>query len=198
MNKHHPAVDQGTRFGTWDDPTSRLIYHDAMPALLSGIDTGGRTLDLGGGNGLACESFEHVGTVDVDPDKNPDVLADILSYTPPQVWDRVLLRYVLHYLDDDQVHALMMHIASYHHGPVVLIQFVNQDLDAKYANSVNELKWFRTEWHLRTLVEQPPWCVTQRLAVEYDVAPEFYANRLGAVDPTGHPETVVSYLLERC
>lgn len=190
-------LDQGTAFGTWADPTSRLIYHDAMGALLSGIERPTRVLDLGGGNGLAREWFPGAVTVDLDPAKDPDVLADALEYTPAQPYDLVLLRYVLHYLPDPLVRDLLVHVATYHRGPVVVIQFVNEDLEAKAANSVGELKCFRTEWHLRTLVDREPWELVRRIAVSYDVDPEFYRNRLHHPDPTGHPETVVSYLLER-
>src|SRR5690606_29386581 len=108
------------------------------------------TLDLGGGNGLSREWFDQVTTVDIDPTKAPDVEADILTYTPPVPPTRVLMRYVLHYLTDSQVIDLLDHIAGYC-GELVVIQFVNDDLAAKQANSVNETKVFRTETHLRSL-----------------------------------------------
>ena len=37
-------IDQGTNFGTWEDTTSRLLYDDAMPAMLNGINTSGNVL----------------------------------------------------------------------------------------------------------------------------------------------------------
>lgn len=187
------TIDAGTSFGTWTDPTSRLIYHDAMPALLSGTPRGGRVLDLGGANGLSRNWFTDVTTVDSDPSKQPDIVADVLDWAPDTSYDRVLLRYVLHYLRDDQVTALMQHLRTWHHGEVTLVQFVNADLAAKRANSVNEVKHFRTEEHLRALL--PPWWVHRRIAVEYDVDPEFYRQRLRHPHPTGHRETVVAYTL---
>jgi hypothetical protein len=189
-------VDQGTRFGTWNDPTSRLMYHDAMPALLSGVRRDGLTLDLGGGNGLATEWFDHLVTVDTDVTKDPTVVADALRYVPPQYPERVLIRYLLHYLTDDEVRQLLRNVARYSEGPVIVIQFVNNDLASKYANSVNETRWFRTETWTRNLVESKPWRITQQIKIDYDVVPAFYANRLGAKHPTGHPETVVSWVLE--
>jgi hypothetical protein len=189
-------VDAGVQFGTWPDPTSRLIYQDAMPALLSGIARTGTTLDLGGGNGLSRQWFDQVHTVDADPGKQPDEVADALTYVPDTSYDRVLLRYVLHYLRDGEVVALLQHVATYHHGPVVLVQFVNDDLDAKYANSVNERKHFRTEDQVIHLLSFAPWRVHQRIAVEYEVHPDFYRHRLGHPNPTGHRERVVAYLLE--
>lgn len=187
-------VDQGALFGTWEDETSRLMYEAAMPALLVGTDTTGRTLDLGGGNGLASRWFPNLTTVDTDPYKTPDVVADALSYVPSESYDRVLLRYVLHYLDDAQVAQLMHHIASWHHGELTVVQFTNVDLAAKQANSVNERKWFRSEPQLRDLLA--PWVPFHRVAVSYDVVPDFYRNRLGATDPTGHRETTVAYDLK--
>ena len=64
------------------------------------------------------------------------------------------------------------------------------------ANSVNETKTFRTERQLAALLTvSGTWNITRRVAVEYDVDPEFYRNRLGATHPTGHPERVVAYTL---
>lgn len=188
-------VDAGTDFGLWPDETSRLMYHAAMPALLVGTDRSGWTLDLGGGNGLSRQWFDLVVTVDSDAGKHPDVVANITTWKPLYPVDRVLLRYVLHYLSDFDVCALMAHIASYHHGPLTVIQFVNDDLGAKLANSVNEDKWFRSEEELRDLLR--PWQVQHRVAVEYEVVPEFYANRLGHPNPTGHRERVVAYDLTK-
>ena len=45
-------IDQGTNFGTWEDTTSKLLYDDAMPAMLNGVNTEGKVLDYGGANGL--------------------------------------------------------------------------------------------------------------------------------------------------
>lgn len=189
------SVDAGTAFGTWDDETSRLIYRDAMPALLSGVDAGAKVLDLGGGNGLMRRWFDDLTTVDSDAAKRPDVLADITTHRPTGTYDLVLLRYVLHYLSDKQVRTLMHHVTGWHHGPLLVVQFVAPDanaLAAKQANSVNEVKHFRTEPELRGLLT--PWQPVHRVAVEYDVVPEFYANRLAHPNPTGHPERVVAYL----
>lgn len=187
-------VDAGTAFGLWDDETSRLMYRDAMPALLSGVNAKGKVLDLGGGNGLLRRWFDRLTTVDTDAAKQPDVLADITTYRPDVPYNLVVLRYVLHYLPDSGVRRLLAHVATYHHGPLLVVQFVAPDeqaLRAKQANSVNETKWFRTEEQLRALLA--PWEPVHRVAVEYDVVPEFYTNRLAHPAPTGHPERVVAY-----
>jgi hypothetical protein len=188
------GVDGGADFGTWGDETSQLIYHDAMPALLAGVDRTGLVLDLGGGNGLARQWFPRLHTVDLDREKGPDEVANIATYRPARVYDLVLLRYVAHYFDDTALARLLHRIASWHRGPLLLIQFVNDDLVAKHANSVNETKWFRTEDQLQALLA--PWLPTHRVAVEYDVVPDFYRNRLGHPNPTGHRERVVAYLCE--
>lgn len=187
-------VDQGQAFGSWGDPTSRLIYHDAMPALLSGVDRSGHVLDLGGGNGLAREWFPNLTTVDTDAAKGPDVVADALTYVPPARPDLVLLRYVLHYLNGYDVVRLLRHVTTYA-DTLLVVQFVNDDLVAKRANSVNESKVFRTEMHLGQLV-RPWWRLVRRIAVEYEVHPDFYRNRLGHPNPTAHAERVVSYYCE--
>lgn len=187
-------VDQGARFGLWPDATSRLMYHDAMPALLSGVPTDQPTVDLGGANGLAREWFPNLVTVDTDASKEPDVVADARTWVPQGKPGLVLLRYVLHYLSNPEAVDLLAHVVTYTRH-LLVIQFVNDDLEAKYANSVNERKWFRTELELRWLVSAS-WAITRRVAVEYDVDPEFYRQRLLHPNPTGHRETVVAYTCE--
>ena len=133
----------------------------------------------------------HAVTVDTDASKEPDIVADALNYTGTH--DLVVMRYVLHYLPDAQVRHLFAHLASYHTGRVLVVQFVNDDLNAKMANSINEVKTFRTEAHLRSLIA--PWLVIDRKRVEYTVSAEFYRNRLGHPNPSSHDEAVVGLLL---
>lgn len=188
-------VDQGTRFGTWTDETSRLLYRDAMPALLNGVDTSGSVLDLGGGNGLLRQFIPHALTVDSDASKNPDILADITEFYCE--CDLAVLRYVLHYMSDKKLVKLFADLRDSDAKRVLVIQFVNDDLEAKLANSVNELKWFRSELDLRVLISACGWVVTKRKRLEYRVEAEFYRNRLNHPNPTAHDEAVVSLLLER-
>jgi len=195
-------TDQGLQFGTWSDNTSRLIYADSMNTLLNGTDVHDRVLDLGGGNGLMRGWFDQVTTVDTDTAKEPDIVADLRSWEPSdtRAYDLVLFRYVLHYLTDSElVELFTYHLTEWWSGPVLVIQFVAPDAEAlrlKESNSVNEVKRFRTERQLAALLTvSGRWDITRRIAVEYDVDPEFYVNRLGATDPTGHPERVVAYTL---
>lgn len=182
-------------FGTWPDPTSRLIYTDALPALLSGVPRDDSVLDLGGANGLSRRYFSNVTTVDMDPSTSPDVVADIRRYTPATSYDRVLLRYVLHYLPDADVMALADHIAAYHYGPVHVVQFLGTA--AKVAASPDRAtRWMRSEPELVELLLADSWQVTQRVALTYDVHPDFYRYRCGQPGPS-HEETTVSLTLER-
>jgi hypothetical protein len=186
-------VDQGSNFGKWDNETARLMYSDVMPALLNGVKTGGSVVDLGGGNGLLKEWIPLAVTVDSDKTKNPDITADILEYEGNH--DLVVIRYVLHYLPDVKVKQFFNHLSGYHSGQVLVIQFVNEDIQAKLANSVNEVKYFRTESQLLKLLS--PYRVSSRKKIEYTVSPDFYRQRLGHTNPTAHEEAVVGLLLER-
>ena len=87
---------------------------------------------------------------------------------------------------------LLNHIALQGTPRVLIIQFINKDLAAKNANSVNEAKWFRNEQQLLALVEASGWVVRQRKALEYDVSAEFYFNRLHNINATPHAETILS------
>lgn len=186
--------DMGTSFGTWPDPTARLMYHDVMPFLLSGLDTRGRVADYGGANGLLKEWIPHCITVDYDETKLPDVIADIQTHVGD--YDLVTMRYVLHYMPDADVTRLFSHLALFHKGQVFVVQFVNDDLEAKRANSVGEEKWFRGEGHLARLITSGGWRIVSRRAADYEVGADFYRWRLGHPNPTPHKETAVAYVLE--
>lgn len=186
--------DQAEDFGKWGDETSKLMYHDVMPLALLGVDVSGNVADLGGANGLLKEWVPQAITVDYDISKSPDICADILAYRGKH--DLLVIRYVLHYMNDQTVIGFMRHIAGYHDGPVLIIQFVNDDLVSKHANSIGEIKWFRDENHLRTLLEND-WVVAKRRAVGYVVDADFYRNRLKHPNPSSHDEEIVIYELTR-
>ncbi len=190
------AIDQGRAFGTWPNATARLIYHDVMPALLNGVDTSGRVADYGGANGLLKQWIPHAVSVDVDSTKAPDVYDDVLTHVG--AYDLVVMRYLLHYLADDQVQALFSHLRDHHDGRILVIQFVNdRDMAGKLANSVNEVKHFRIEAHQRSLITAAGWRVTSRKLVEYTVGADFYRERLGNPAGTAHAEAIVALELER-
>lgn len=188
--------DQGVKFGTWPDPTAQLMYHDIMPLALSGIDTAGRVADYGGANGLLKRFIPHAITVDYDETKSPTICDDILRHRG--TYDLIVMRYVLHYMNNEDVRRLFRHLGSFHKGRILLIQFVNDDdsLLDKLHNSVGETKWFRGEGELRRLIVGP-WQIASRKAVDYRVGADFYRWRLDHPNPCPHDETVVIYELER-
>lgn len=190
----HHSEDQGEAFGRWPNVTARLMYHDIMPIALNGIDTSGRVADLGGANGLMKEWIPQAVTVDYDDTKSPDICEDILQHVGD--YDLITLRYVLHYMPDDVVRKLLYHIRQYHKGRVLVIQFANDDLAAKQANSVGETKFFRTTIDTMKLLTEY-WRVASAKAVDYVVDADFYRERLNHPSPTAHHETVLIMELAR-
>lgn len=186
-------IDQGTSFGTWDDVTSKLLYDDAMPALLNGIDTSGVVADYGGGNGLIKKHIPHALTIDIDPTKKPDVVGDVKTYRGK--FNLVVMRYLLHYLKDQEVRNLFKHLWTCEIERILIIQFVNEDLKAKNFNSINETKFFRNEKQLMNLLGY--WSIKQIKKLSYVVEKEFYLNRLKHPNPTSHQETLLSIELQR-
>lgn len=188
------VVDQGVNFGKWGDPTSKLMYHDVMELALDGVDVTGRVADYGGANGMLKQWIPQALSVDYDLTKNPDICDDIKTHCGE--YDMIVMRYVLHYMDDDTVIGLLHNIASYHAGRLLIIQFVNEDLVSKYSNSIGEVKWFRDEADLRALLERA-WTIDKRRSTDYRVDAEFYRNRLQHPNPSSHDERIVIYELTR-
>ena len=178
-------TDGGTSFGKWPNRTAQLIYFDAMPALLPTVT--GPVVDLGGGNGLLKQWLPQALSVDKDASKEPDVVADLLTWSSTN-YPTGVMRYVLHYLPDEQAQQLLTHVATYLNR-LVLVQFVNDDLPAKQANSLNEQVWFRTETQLSALLG--PWQVVERRRLDYTVDAEFYRWRLNNPNGTAHTEGIV-------
>ena len=182
------TVDQGTNFGTWTDETSRWMYHDSLKLLIDNgaIDLRGTVTDYGGANGVLKKYVKNsVVTVDSDPTKQPDVVDDILRHA---VWRNTgFCRYVMHYLTDQQVIQFCDNAAV---GTLYIVQFVNEDLRAKYAASINETKYFRTQDQLEALL---PRHASLMFAKNYTVTKEFYRNRLNNPNAKAHGERLVVY-----
>lgn len=185
-------VDGGIGFGKWTDEVSKFMYFNSVNEILSKvvITPTEKIADYGGGNGNLKNFIPNIITVDKDESKNPDIVDNILQHKGN--YDTIVLRYVLHYLNDYEVLQLFNNIESYHKGKVLLIQFTNDDLRGKYKNSVNEFKYFRTTQQLEKLL--PP-NHSKVYSKEYTVTKEFYVNRLQYKDGTNHQETLNAYVI---
>lgn len=183
--------DKGSEFGKWNDQTSRFMYYDSTAAILRKIPIPKRVADYGGGNGLIKQFIQQAITIDIDPQKKPDILDNILTHEGN--YELIILRYVLHYLTDYEIIRLFFHIQEYHRGHILIQQFYNDELQAKYLNSDgNEAtKYFRTRQQLLALL--PPGEVIYESF--YTVTPEFYLNRLGIQNAIKHQEAIIGYYI---
>lgn len=179
--------DLGTKFGQWTDKTSKLMYYDSTVNILSKINTNVSVADYGGANGILKEFIPNIITIDIDSSKNPDICDNILTHVGK--YDLIIIRFVLHYLNDYEVLQLFEKIQTYHKGQVLIIQFCNNDLKAKYKNSINEFKYFRTENQLEALL---PKC-NKIYSKKYTVTKEFYKNRLQINNAINHKEIINAY-----
>lgn len=182
-------IDQGLNFGTWTDKTSKFMYFDSIKQILSKIKKFPVVADYGGGNGLLKQFIPNIITVDIDPTKKPDILDNILTHKG--TYDLIVMRYVLHYLSDYDVLELFNNISAFHSGKVLVIQFCNNDLKSKYANSKNEYKYFRTESQLENLLPKHKKIYSQK----YTCAKAFYSNRLKIKNAKSHKEILNAYLI---
>jgi len=181
--------DNGTNFGKWSDNTSKLMYYDSVKDILSKIDTKGKIADYGGANGILKEFIPNIISVDIDASKKPDILDNILTHKGN--YELIIIRFVLHYLNDYEILQLFENIKEYHKGKILIIQFTNEDLKSKYFNSKNEFKYFRTKVQLEKLLP----VFKHIYAIEYNCTREFYKNRLNIYNGIEHKEEINAYLL---
>lgn len=183
--------DQGINFGRWTDIISNLMYIDSTREILLSLHTIPDIIaDYGGANGNLKQFLPQSISIDIDESKNPDILDNILTHIGE--YELIIIRYVLHYLNDYEVIQLFDHLKSYHKGEVLLIQFCNNDLKSKYHNSLNEFKYFRTEEQLKALI---PDNSEQIFEIEYICGKEFYKNRLNIDNAIEHKELINAYLI---
>lgn len=181
--------DNGQQFGRWSDNTSKFIYFDSVKEILSLIELPKIIADYGGANGILKEFIPNIISIDIDETKNPDIVDNILTHKGS--YDLIVIRFVLHYLNDYEVLQLFRNIKQYHKGKVLLIQFCNEDLKSKYLNSKNEFKYFRTQNQLEKLLPE----YKKIYSKEYTCTKQFYKNRLGIETDIEHRETLNAYLI---
>lgn len=181
--------DKGINFGKWSDATSKLIYFDSVKDILSKIELPKRIADYGGANGILKTFIPQIITIDIDETKNPDIVGNILTHKGD--YDLIIIRFVLHYLNDYEVLELFENLKNNHKGKILLIQFCNEDLKSKYKNSKNEFKYFRTENQLLKLIPK----MKKIYSKKYVCSIDFYKNRLNIETNIEHEETLNAYYL---
>ena len=184
-------VDKGKDFGRWTDPVSKFLYFDSMSLFLEGIDLSdySKIADYGGANGLLKKFIPNALSIDYDPKKKPDIVDDILTHKGD--YDLIVIRYVLHYLSNEEIQTLFHNLRDYT-GEIWIIQFASdgQDNRIKRANSRNEgTKYFRDTFRLFGEVEKHISLIESK-AQSIDVTTEFYINRLENPEADRHYETI--------
>jgi len=187
MQKTIYKEDEGLNFGTWKDDVSKFLYYTSTKEILSKIKIKGSVADFGGGNGLLKKLIPNAISIDIDASKNPDITDSILTHD--KKYDLVIIRYVLHYLNDYEVLRLFKNINA---NNILIIQFENEDLKSKYKNSINEFKYFRTEKQLKQLLPSGFKTIYEK---EYELGSNFYINRLGKGIYKTHKEVLKAYYL---
>lgn len=186
MQKITYEIDKGINFGKWKDKTSQYLYFESTIEILKKIKIPNSVADYGGGNGLLKQFIPQIKTIDIDENKQPDLIDNILTHN--NHYELVIIRFVLHYLNDYEVIELFKTINA---DNILIIQFENEDLKTKYQNSINEFKYFRTEKQLKALLPKHKEIYNR----EYEVSPEFYKERLGEADYKTHKEILRAYYI---
>jgi hypothetical protein len=199
-------IDDGTTFGRETTATSKLLYGYSLPLALDRIQlpTEGKIYDLGGGNGLSKVHFPNheVVTVDMNPKMNPDIVADIRTFDIPDDAGMVLLRFVMHYMNDLQLSKFLRRLKV----PTLVIQFANDNprLKAQQTAGHEDQRYFRT-W------ENTTWLLGAELSercsvrvfdnlyrVDYQVTPDFYLERAGRLGISNHGESLGAWWKPKC
>lgn len=180
--------DQGVDFGKWDNDTADFIYSKSTGEILNLITIPKNVADYGGANGNLKQFIPNSISIDIDKSKNPDILDNILTHVGK--YDLIVIRHVLHYLNDYEVITLLNQIKKFHAGQILIIQFCNNNLLEKYHNSKNEFKYFRTEVQLESLLFGSNKIYTS----EYICSTQFYKDRLKIDNATNHKETLNAYV----
>jgi hypothetical protein len=210
--KINSLTDQGESFGKWTDKVSRFMYHDHFASIYKNFALQKYVTieDLGGANGLLAEFFESqsFSTADIDESKNPDFIGNIINYNSKYKvkWrgqtleksyqsDLLIIRFVLHYMTDEEILLMFNNIQKHHKGDILIVQFTNEgpDMQIKRQNSINEVKIFRTSVELIDLLQG--FDIIQQHCQSYNVTEEFYRNRLNNYDAQPHGEIINSFLI---
>ena len=181
--------DRGLEFGKWSDRVSKLMYFESTEKILSLIHVPKSVADYGGANGNLKTFIPQAISIDIDTSKKPDIVDNILTHVGK--YHLIVIRYVLHYLNDYEVINLFNHLKEFHTGQILVIQFCNETLKEKYINSINEHKYFRTSNQLESLLPKFNLIYSKK----YQCTKEFYKNRLNIKNAVEHQETINAYYI---
>jgi hypothetical protein len=214
MENLESQINIDRNFGNWTDPVSKFMYHDHFARIYADprfdLAKYNRIEDFGGANGKLKTFFgEKLSTIDIDETNNPDFLGNIVNYNGIAEirWrgeirrfkvesDLIIIRYVLHYLTDEEIKRMFENIKSYHKGHILIVQFTNEgeDMEIKKQNSINETKYFRTAKELSQLISG--FDVISTDTESFTVTNEFYINRLQNFEALPHQEQIQTILMK--
>jgi hypothetical protein len=212
--KDNKRLNIDKNFGNWTDPVSKFMYLDHFSRIYKDeryrLARYRRIEDLGGANGKLKTFFgSSLTTVDIDETNNPDFLGNIINYNgfTEFRWrgerrqikiesDLIIIRYVLHYLTDDEIRKMFQNLKLHHKGDILIVQFTNEgeDMNIKKQNSINEIKYFRTEDELTSLISEFEVIATD--TESFTVTSEFYRNRLQNYKALPHQEQIQTILMK--
>jgi hypothetical protein len=171
-------------FAKWEDNISQMMYHSIISLMFAGEATEGLKIgDFGGANGILrkylCDN-EYV-TIDKSQDNNPDICDNILTHTGS--YDLIICRYVIHYLNDNEVTLFFQHLRQTYKGKtLLLVNFFNNGKDLKKKKKVasyqeeEKTKVFRNFNQFKALIK-PSRCQV-KAKVQLKINKDFYKNRL--------------------
>lgn len=198
-------LDQGKDFGTWGDKVSRLMYQDSN-SMFNCVDfEDKRVADFGGGNGLLGKALGLSNYVVVDIDSNKKDTENFINdsiLTHKGEYDVIIIRYVLHYLSDDEVSTLIQNIKSFHKGELIILQFTNEgedlvkkrEVSATFEQPTDGKKYFRNLEDLNDLLSPLREDLDLRKQMTFTITEEFYNNRFGLnISDVSHDEQLQFY-----
>lgn len=184
--------DNGSNFGKWNDNVSNILYNTANKIIASQILKNDVVADYGGANSLLKNDIQCKEYFCIDIDNTKKQVDNFINediITHKGIYDKVIIKLVMHYLTDKQIKEMLKNITA---KEIIICQFINNKEDILVKKKISNLskeneKFFRNKEELSSIIGE-----CDILAeIDYICDKQFYLNRLELDTNLSHKETLL-------
>jgi SAM-dependent methyltransferase len=136
-----------------ESETHWRLYWRQQKLMRELVSAGDRVLEIGVGTGFTANYLRSKGvdvtTVDIDPDKRPDIVANIAEYDFPESYDAILAFEVFEHLPYDDFPPLLGRLSTAAKRHVFLSLPRNRRLVASFNVKLPKLKAKTVQWKVK-------------------------------------------------